>query len=124
MKVCFINAEKFNEVLHKNNDFANAVIRERSRSTVYFFEKLVSLTQKHMLGRMADGLLYLGNHFYRSTQFTLNLSRQDLADLTGMSKDSAIRILKDFEKDNIISLKGKEILILKPKQLENISRLG
>lgn len=124
MKVCFIDAEKFNMVLQQNNAFANAVIRERSKGTVYFFEKLVSLTQKHMLGRMADGLLYLGNHFYKSTHFSLNLSRQDLADLTGMSKDSAIRILKDFEKDRIISLRGKEIRILKPDQLENISRLG
>ena len=77
-----------------------------------------------MLGRMADGLLYLGNIFYKSSHFMLNLSRQDLADLTGMSKDSAIRILKEFEKDRIIALKGKEIKILNPEQLQSISRLG
>jgi CRP/FNR family transcriptional regulator len=124
MKVCFINAQKFNDILKQNNEFANAVIKERSRNTVYYFDKLISLTQKHMLGRMADGLLYLGNIFYKSSHFMLNLSRQDLADLTGMSKDSAIRILKEFEKDRIISLKGKEIRILNPEQLQSISRLG
>lgn len=124
VKVCFINAKNFLKVLEKNSSFANAVIKHRSQNTVYFFNRVISLTQKQMVGRMADGLLYLSNDFYRSADFNMNLSRQDLADLTAMSKDSAIRILKEFERDKIISLKGRKIKIFKQDLLKKLSVHG
>jgi len=124
VKVCFINAQNFLKVLQKNNLFANEVIKHRSQNTVYFFNRVISLTQKQMVGRMADGLLYLSNDFYKSFDFDLNLSRQDLADLTAMSKDSAIRILKEFERDQIISLKGRKIKIINMGQLKQLSIHG
>ena len=52
------------------------------------------------------------------------LSRQDLADLTAMSKDSAIRILKDFERDGVIDLNGNELSILNMDQLLYFSHHG
>lgn len=123
-KVCFINAKNFLKVLQKNNFFANEVIKHRSQNTVYFFDRVISLTQKQMVGRMADGLLYLCNDFYKSVDFDMHLSRQDLADLTAMSKDSAIRILKEMERDKIISLNGSKIKILEQDQLEQLSFHG
>jgi CRP/FNR family transcriptional regulator len=110
--------------MHSNNDFACAVIQHRSTHSTYFYKRLVSLTQKQMMGRMADGLLYLSSEFYRSLKFELNLSRQDIADLTAMSKDSAIRILKEFERDHIISMSTKEIEILDHETLQKISAMG
>jgi CRP/FNR family transcriptional regulator len=77
-----------------------------------------------MHGRMADGLLYLSKVFFESDTFKLYLSRQEIADLTAMSKDSAIRILKDFERDRLITLKGNELSILNTDQLLNISLKG
>ena len=77
-----------------------------------------------MHGRMADGLLYLSKAFFESDTFKLYLSRQEVADLTAMSKDSAIRILKDFERDGIIAMQGNELSILDKDQLQNISLKG
>jgi CRP/FNR family transcriptional regulator len=124
VQVCFIEAENFKKVLEMNGKFACEVIRHRNKQSTYFHQKMVSLTQKHMLGRMADGLLYLSNEFYKSNSFEMNLSRQDLADLTAMSKDSAIRILKEFEKDGIISQHGKQIRIIDRDTLFKIAMNG
>jgi len=124
VQVCFIEAENFKKVLEMNGKFACEVIKHRNKHSSYFHQKMVSLTQKQMLGRMADGLLYLSNEFYKSKTFDLNLSRQDLADLTSMSKDSAIRILKEFEKDNIISIHGKRLKIIDMELLTKISSHG
>ena len=88
------------------------------------YDKLISLTQKQMHGRMADGLLYLANGFYKSDSFCLQISRQDIADMTAMSKDSAIRILKEFERDGIIDLKGRELTILDMDHLYELSHKG
>jgi CRP/FNR family transcriptional regulator len=54
----------------------------------------------------------------------MHLSRQEIADLTAMSKDSAIRILKDFERDGIITMQGSNLSILDMEQLNEISLRG
>lgn len=122
--ICFIHIDRFNEVLAMNCEFSNQLIQHISRQAVNMFDKIISLTQKQMHGRMADGLLYLSQDFYKENSFHLHLSRQDMADLTAMSKDSAIRILKDFERDGIINSSGSRMEILDMEQLLDISIRG
>jgi len=124
VSICFIVLDNFNKVMGMNCQFANQLIGHVSSQSVILFDKMISLTQKQMHGRMADGLLYLSKDFFQNDHFKLHLSRQEIADLTAMSKDSAIRILKDFERDGLISLKGNELSILDTEQLINISMKG
>jgi len=124
VQVCFIEACNFQKVLELNGKFACEVIRHRNQYTMHFYKKIISLTQKQMLGRMADGLLYLSNDFYKTATFEMNLSRQDLADLTAMSKDSAIRIIKEFEKEGIVSFSNKRLSINDMDALIKISANG
>jgi CRP/FNR family transcriptional regulator len=124
VSICFIALDNFNKVMGMNCRFGNQLIRHVSNHSIILFDKMISLTQKQMHGRMADGLLYLSKVFFESDTFKLYLSRQEIADLTAMSKDSAIRILKDFERDRLITLKGNELSILNTDQLLNISLKG
>jgi CRP/FNR family transcriptional regulator len=124
VSICFIVLDNFNKVMTMNCRFANQLIGHVSNHSVIMFDKIISLTQKQMHGRMADGLLYLSKVFFKSDSFKLYLSRQEIADLTAMSKDSAIRILKDFERDGIISMQGNQLSILDTDQLLNISLKG
>lgn len=122
--VCFIDPNNFNEVLRRNCMFSELMIKHISQKTIVNFGKMVSLTQKQMHGRMADALLYLSEVVFLSTSFNMVISRQDLADLSGMSKDSGIRILKEFEKDKIISLEGRNLVIFDLNKLKDISATG
>jgi CRP/FNR family transcriptional regulator, polysaccharide utilization system transcription regulator len=124
VNMCFIDAANFKMVTEKNAVFANQLINHMSERAVNMFGKIMSLTQKQMHGRMADGLLYLSRGFYKSDSFCMHLSRQDIADMTAMSKDSAIRILKEFERDGVIYIKGRELKILNMPQLLEISQKG
>jgi CRP/FNR family transcriptional regulator len=85
---------------------------------------MVSLSQKQMPGRVADALIYLSDEIYESSCIGNEISRQDIADYTSMSKDSAIRILKEFERDRIIRLEGRCIEVLDLKRLQSISLMG
>jgi CRP/FNR family transcriptional regulator len=123
-KVCFIDATNFNQVLNKNSRFACEVIRHRSQHAIFCLDRMVSLTQKQMLARMADGLIYLSRDVYDSDIINLDLSRQDIADLTSMSKDSAIRMLKELEKDRVIDLNANDLHIRDQKALEQIAARG
>jgi CRP-like cAMP-binding protein len=44
--------------------------------------------------------------------------------MSGMSKESAIRILKDFKDEEIIRVEGNHIEILNEEQLYKISQTG
>ncbi len=77
-----------------------------------------------MEARIADALLYLVNEIYYSRVFTLTISRKDLAELAGMSKESTSRILGQFKEQEILHIKGKEIEVLNKKQLEYLSKVG
>ena len=123
-RVCFIDAGKFRKLLNDNVTFANAFIENLSHKAVFSFNRLFSLTQKQMHGRMADGLIFLANEVYHSSKFETVILRQELADFTAMSKDSAIRILKEFERDGVLYLKDKTIEILDMPQLADISERG
>ncbi len=122
--VCFLDIEQFNMIMSTNCQFTTQLVQHISFQASNMFQKIISLTQKQMHGRMADGLLYLSRDFYKADSFNPLLSRQDLADLTAMSKDSAIRILKDFERDGVISFDGNQLSILNMDQLVYFSQHG
>jgi hypothetical protein len=52
------------------------------------------------------------------------LSRQELGELSGMAKESVVRILKDFNEDKIINDKCPHIKILNKEKLKMISNMG
>ena len=122
--VCFIDVDHFNRVLGLNSEFAKRYIHMCSKNYGRSLERMVSLSQKQMHGRVADALLYLSNDIFESSRIESWISRQDIADYTSLSKDSAIRILKEFERDSIIHLEGRAIEVLDMQRLNSISANG
>lgn len=121
---CFIQVEAFMEVSKQNTKFSEALFKWINKKGVRNFEKLINLTQKQMPGRIADALLYLSNIVYESSEFTVNISRQDIADLAAMSKESAIRIIKEFKESGLITCEGNHFQILDEEALQKISQTG
>ena len=123
-RVCFIRIETFKQLIDTNKDFFNEFMRDFSRNVLEIYGRLLFLTQKQMSGRMADTLIYLFNEVFQSSKFTLYLSKEDMADLSGMSKESAIKVLREFQKDGIIHMNNNEIELLDFASLQKISKLG
>lgn len=122
--VCFIDAGNFKKVLGLNSKFSDQFITLCSLNYSRSLERMVGLSQKQMHGRIADALIYLSEEIYEDTTISAEISRQDIADYTSMSKDSAIRILKELERDSIIHLDGRVIEILDSRRLHEISMKG
>lgn len=121
---CLVDTNIFKKLVRSNSDFADDFIKRISTQTLFNFEQLISLTQKQMHGRIADALFYLSDKIYGANPFHMTISRQDLADISGMSKESAIRILKEFKEEGILSVDGNMFEILSIKQLKQISETG
>jgi len=75
-------------------------------------------------GRLADLLLCLAGNIFRSETFLLDITRKELAELAGMSTENVIRILKQFQKDKLISLDGKTFGIIDRDGLRKICSIG
>jgi CRP/FNR family transcriptional regulator len=123
-ETCLITRESFEQTFGSNQQFAQHVLKQNHLTTSFLHNQLIKLSFKKMVGRVADTLLYLSNDIYDARSFHTTLSRQDLADLSGVSKESFIRIMKDFKESGIVDIDGNNINILSISLLQNISRIG
>ncbi len=123
-KACFVDVNLFKRLVLSNQPFAMNLIAYLNHEIVDLFDKLKDLTHKHMNGRLADTLIYLSGDVYQSLEFTTLLSRSDIANMSSMTNESAIRTLKKFKDDGIINYKGNYFKIMKKDVLLDISRKG
>jgi len=121
---CFVDTVNFKKLIRTNPDFTERFMNYCGTCSTNTFERFVSITQKQMHGRIADVLIYLAETIYNNLAFDITLSRLDVSEFSGMSKDSAIRILKEFENEGIIQATGKSICIKKMELLKEISIKG
>ncbi len=77
-----------------------------------------------MRGKLASSLLYLSSEGFLREEIFSYLSRQDIAEFASISVESVIKFLKEFEKEGILKLSGKEISIVDPQRLSGISKTG
>lgn len=121
---CFIDVNTLTEILAQNQEFAISLLKFINTSTLATYSKFIELTQKGMHGRISGALLYLHNEIFQSKDKGVRINRQDLADLTAMSKESGIRILKELKDENTISIVGNTIILNDIDRLEDINRKG
>jgi CRP/FNR family transcriptional regulator len=124
VRSCFIDVNDFKKAIEMNSKFAFEILKHTNSQAIRNFKKFINLTQKHMHGRIADAIFYLSDNIYKSDHFETPISRQDLADMTAMTKESAIRILKKFKDDEIIDVNGNNFRIMDRESLINISKKG
>lgn len=121
---CFIDSERILKLFALNSDFAIELMKHHNTQNNELLNTLVSLTQKYMHGRVADSLLYLKNEVFKRNPFNLPLSRQELADMSAMAKESYVRILKEFKTSGIIKPNGGTMEIIDEEALSSISKNG
>lgn len=122
--VRMIDIQIFKQLLKQNSEFSYHIINLLNEKTAQIYGRFFSLSQKQLHGRLADILLCLANRIFKSTSFELPLSRADLGDLTGMSTESVIRMMKEFKDDGLIDMHCKNIALLDISRLERISEFG
>lgn len=122
--VSMIGKEALQSLLRENTGFAMRITAKNLRYEAFLLEIINNLTSKQMRGKLATALLYLSQPEFREEQVFQYLTRQELGDFASIPAESAIKFLKEFEKEEILHLEGKDIVILNQAKLEEISRKG
>ena len=124
LKVCYIDINIFRQLIKENGNFAYQILTEVGKENLFNYYRFISNSNKKTDGRFADVLLYLSEKIYENNHFELQLSRQELADLIGISRENSARVMSKFRDDGIIKVLGKGIEIVKMDLLRKISLNG
>ncbi len=122
--ICMIEKESLKQSLIENPEFALEITSKNYKNESHLFEIIKNISYKQMRGKLASGLLYLSHNDFLKEDIFNYLTRQDIADFASISTESAIKFLKELEKEKVIKLKGKNIEIMDSEKLESISRNG
>lgn len=125
--ICLIDKKAIYSVIESNSQFALQLIKAMASELGLSNTRTVTLTQKHIRGRLAESLLFLIETYgYTNDDVTINvmLSREDLANLSNMTTSNAIRTLSAFASEGVIKIDGRKIKIIDFNKLKYISDLG
>ncbi len=104
-----------------NTDFILGMISSHSLDII---NRLITINQKQLPGRIADLILYFFRLYEENLTFRFPLTRKELAQLAGTTKESLIRTLAEFKNDRIIELNNREVKINSMEIVKTLSRLG
>jgi CRP/FNR family transcriptional regulator len=122
--ICFIDINPFRNIIIENGKYGLKLLNTVSQEGLFIFKRLMSQTHKQLPGRIADVLLYFSREIYHNLKFTFPLTRRELAELAGTTKESFIRTLTEFKNDRIIKLDGADVEIVSQDIINTLSEFG
>lgn len=125
--ICTMDKDTVYSLITQNSDLAIKIIKSFAVELGFTINRTVTLTQKHIRGRLAESLIFLKDTYgYEKDNTTIKvyLSREDIANLSNMTTSNAIRTLSTFASEGVIAIDGRKIKILDMAKLERISDLG
>ncbi|MCF8297999.1 MAG: Crp/Fnr family transcriptional regulator [Saprospiraceae bacterium] len=122
--ICMIEKEALKKIILKNPDFALQLTSRNYQAETRYLEIIKNVSYKQMRGKLASALLYLSSEEYKDDNVFQYLSRQDIADFASITVESAVKFLKEFEKEGLISQEGKNIIIQNRQVLNDLDMKG
>ena len=122
-RIRIFDRDVFEKLIEHNGKFAIYIVTIMSQMIKETCHNLITLKHRNAGGSLATLLLNLVRVFGEH-QIAIPFTREEMAHTLGYSKESIINTLSDFQKDNIISISGKNLEILDKKALENIAEKG
>ena len=125
--ICLIPMTTITQLIMQNNALAMFFIKQLSFDLGVADERTVSLTQKHIRGRLAESLIFLKESYgveEDGSTLSIYLSREDLANLSNMTTSNAIRTLSQFASEKLIAIDGRKIKLIDEETLRKISKIG
>lgn len=118
-EIYMIPKEDFFSLIYKNAEVARKFIEILSNNLIENEQQLMRLAYGSVRKRVAEALVKLSDTYKKESdqRFSMNVSREDLANLVGTAKETVIRTLSDFKEDKYIEVSGSTITILEYDKL-------
>lgn len=118
-RIAMIPQQDFEQLIGSNPEVMGRFIKLLCKEMVEKEQQLISLAYSSLRKKVAEALLLLERKYNASgnKNFTIDISRENLAAVAGVAKESLIRTLGDFRDEQLITLKEGQIASLAVKKL-------
>lgn len=121
-ELAIIPRSEFEELIGSNPSVMKKFISILARNIDVKEEKLLAIAYNSLRKKVADTLITLHRKYNRKDDepFHIDMSRENLAAIAGVAKESLIRMLSELKDEKLIVLEGSKIKILNYSGLENM----
>ena len=118
-EINIIGREDFEILINNNKKVAQKFIKLLAHNVSEKEEQLLNLAYNSLRKRVADSILSLSKKYKKeeAADFTIHISREDLAHIAGTTTESLIRTLSDFRNEKLIEAEAGYVKILNEKKL-------
>jgi CRP-like cAMP-binding protein/CheY-like chemotaxis protein len=121
-EIYMIPKEDFFSLIYKNADVSKKFIEILSDNLREKEKQLVKLAYNSVRKRVAEALVKLSDKYKKNDDetFSINIAREDLANMVGTATETVIRTLSEFKDDKFIEVFNGTIKILEYDKLLNM----
>ncbi len=124
-EVCVIPGSVFQQLLSRDPKLARRLMERLARDLGKAETHLYELAQQPVRVRVAEILLELQEEFGDNEEGFLNiqLSREDIAGMTGVAPETISRVLSEFSQHGLIEVHRRRIRLLHPDALRKLTQV-
>ncbi len=121
-ELSIIPKKDFEDLLNKNPEVSKQFIRLLAKNISAKEEMLLALAYNSLRKKVAEALITLQKKYQQgdSENFSIDISRENLASIAGTATESLIRTLSDFKSERLIEISNGNITISNRKKLEGL----
>ncbi|HAZ13610.1 MAG: hypothetical protein A2X86_13845 [Bdellovibrionales bacterium GWA2_49_15] len=127
--VCFFDKNYFTTSVLKEKPVVINIIDRLSRAIHTSTNRISSLSQKNVRERLAELILSLSEDYGKSEEgqehekLDILLTRDEMASMIGVAKETLIRTLSEFKEEGLISQKGKYLYLKNRAKLHEYANI-
>ncbi|MDZ7607682.1 MAG: Crp/Fnr family transcriptional regulator [Cyclobacteriaceae bacterium] len=123
----YISKDRLVRLLDRHQELSKLLVKKLSHEFGVMVNFIATFTKKSVRERVALTLLILNETFRNNRnenhEIHIELTREDFANIVGIAVETLVRILTELEHENLISKKGRKIMVKNPQMLFMIADL-
>lgn len=116
-----VSKEELHKILASNGRVTLELVEILSNNLQGIKHQLMDMAYGSVRKKTANTILLFAEKIKKHPLKSIRISRADLAGVAGMAPESLIRTLSDFKKEGLIEIEGRNIKLVDPQALKNIS---
>jgi len=118
-EISMIPREDFEKLINNHKKVARQFIRLLANHVAEREEQLINLAYNSLRKRVADAIITLLKKYKQEgdLNFSIHISREDIAHIAGTTTESLIRTLSDFKQEKLIETEAGTVKVLHEEKL-------
>ncbi len=118
-EIIMIPREDFEKLVNNNKKVAQQFIKLLAYNVIEKEEQLINLAYNSLRKRVADAIVALLKKYKQENDlnFSMHISREDIAHIAGTTTESLIRTLSDFRQEKLIETEAGSVRVLDEEKL-------